>query len=148
MNSTSKMIVTVWLMSACAVFAGDARTKIKSVTTTATNAATTVSTTLDFTGYLESIIVDPPAGSPTGTVSIAYQPKLATASAVTLVSKAGLTTETVFRPRVDTTTTDGTANTGDTPTRFFLAGETITFSISSANVTSAVWNACFKWENK
>ena len=147
MKRLGLVIATVWLAS-LAAFASDARTKIKSVTTTATNAATAVSTTLDFTGYLESVIVDPPAGSPTGTVSISYQPKLSTASAVTLVSKAGLTTETVFRPRVDTTTTDGTANTNDDPARFFLAGEVITFSISSANVTSATWNAYFKWENK
>jgi len=141
------LFIAVWLM-ACAAFAADSKSEIVDVTTTATNAATLVTDTTSINGYLESVIVVPPAGTPTGTVSVAYQPRLSTASAVTLVSKAGLTAETVFRPRVDTTTTDGTANTNDPPTRFMLAGEDITVSISSANVTNATWNVIIKWEKK
>jgi hypothetical protein len=147
MRGAGICVLAVWL-SACAAYGADSRSKIVSVTTTATNAATTVSQTFSVNGYLESIIVDPPAGSPTGSVTIAYQPKLSTASAISLVAKTGLTAETVFRPRVDTTTIDGTANTGDDPEKFMLSGEVITFSVTDANVTSATWNVYFKWLNK
>ena len=140
------LIIAVGLL-ACSAFAADARTKIVTVTTTATNAATTVSATCDFTGYLESVIVVPPATN-TGNIAISYQPAASVASAITLVSKTGLAAETVYRPRVDSTTTDGTANTNDPPERFLLAGEVITTSLSSANVTSETWSVVFKWLKK
>lgn len=143
------LTIAAGLLAACVAFSSDIGTKTVSVTTTATNAATRVTGTFaDIVGEVESIWMDAPSGTPTGNVSVSYQPALSTLAPVVLATNSAMTADAVYRPRVDVTDNAGNSLTNDPPAKYTIRGETVTVAIDSANVTSQTWNVYFKWIKK
>ena len=97
---------------------------------------TSGSATLDVSGHLEAVYASVSDGASTGTVAVSYAPHIGS-TAVNLATNS-VTDEKVWRPAVDATDVAGAALTGDTPRRFALAGETVTFAVSGSP-TGLTW---------
>jgi len=136
MRKAIYIALAVGLVVCVSVFAEGLRTVRLSVNTGATAGGTD---TANVRGYVEQVLFDvPTAGGSTGTVTVSYQPDISTMAAITIATKTGLTADQVVRPRVDGTTTDGTANTNDPPERYPVAG-VLTFTVASARATNLTW---------
>jgi len=103
--------------------------------------ATAVSSAIG--GYIEEVQIEKPSGNQTGDVS------LATASGVTLVSKADTTANFLVWPRVNLTTAAGGAYGAGTNiwSRYLGYGEAFTFAVTNAQQTNAVWNCVIKYDD-
>lgn len=132
-------IMAIGLM-ACAIYAGDLAT-YRLVVTTAGNTYGSTNIVVK-NSYLEAIYVDAPAATTTGTVEITWQPDLATMSAVNLATNI-ITTDKIFRPRVDATGIDGSDLTSDPPVRYLVSG-TVTMTVTNASATNLTWQAIIK----
>jgi len=104
-------------------------------------------TSVAVSGYLEEVYFDVPSAGTTGTVSVAWSPTLATMDPVTVATSTALTADKIIRPRVDGTSTDGTALTGDPPGRY-LVGGTLTFAVTNASATNLQWTCIIKTSDK
>ena len=103
-----------------------------------TNTVTTIA------GYIDEIVLALPTGALTGTVSVvATQPM---GNTVTLASKE-ITATTLVRPRLDGTDTSAAALTSDPPGHYLSYGDTITATVTSANVTGKTWKVWIKWDD-
>ncbi len=109
-----------------------------------------VSVTNDIAECLINTITFDVIGVITGDLSVvkATSGLLSTLSDVTLASKAAVAADLIVRPRVDTTTTDGTANTGDPPVRYMLAGENLVFNVVNASGSNVTFKALIQYELK
>jgi len=130
------------LVASCAL------ARMDSVTVSvATGAATTGTGTTTIDGYVEAIVLDVPAGTVTGTYTVAWSPPESTVAAVTIGSGSAITADTWIRPRIDATTTDGTANTSDPPVRYAIPNNgVITVTITNASATNLTWKTLVIYE--
>jgi hypothetical protein len=131
-------------------FSWEIKTKEIEVTTGTTGTNSVSSTNSIEACYINTITFDVVTGSTTGDLSVvkATSGLLSTLSDVTLASKAAVASDLVVRPRVDTTTTDGTANTGDPPVRFMLAGENLVFTVVNGSESNTTFKALVQYEIK
>lgn len=128
------VILLALLCWASGVFAGEIASKrYEADFTTATQASNEVSTAIQVSGYLQQIDIIP-SGTFTSSVTITYTPL--EGSAVNIYTNAALTAQTILRPAVDRTTVDGSALTGDEPTRYLIDGGTLTISSTNVNQTA------------
>lgn len=97
---------------------------------------TSGSATMPLSGYVEAVYVSVSDGASTGTVTVSYAPH-AGGTAVNIATNS-VTDEKVWRPTVDRTDVAGADLTSDEPSRFALAGETVTFSVASSP-TGLTW---------
>ena len=134
------LLSTVGLM-ACVSLAEPPRAKIFQIVLTGAETADT-NTLQRLRGYVDEIHVSATDGDATGAVSVVYIPLDGVTPNVTLATNT-VTDAKVFRPRVDGTTTDGTANTEDPPERFSLAGETVQAFVRGS-ATQTTWTVTIK----
>lgn len=99
---------------------------------------TSGSASVALSGWVEAVYVGASDYASTGTVAVTYMP-LADTNAINIATGSAVGHK-VWMPRIDFTGVDGSALTSDPPGRFPLAGETLTFSISSSP-TGIVWRA-------
>ena len=112
-----------------------------------TGAATAGTNTTTISGYLDTIIIDIPAGSRTCDWDIVWSPPESTIGNVNLYTNDGITADTWVRPRVDATDIAAAALTGDPPVRFAIPERgLITVTVTNASATNLTWNAVFIWE--
>ena len=116
---------------------------LKIVLGTAT-AGTNSSTRIE--GYIEEIQVAVSDGVSTGSVIVAVQPSLSTVAAYNIATNA-VSDEKRWHPARDFTDINGAAVTGDEPRRYFLAGDTVKFSVTGSP-TNVTWTAYFKTNDR
>lgn len=132
MKYANYILAAVLMLSVCAY----AKPKQQTLTATCGTNTTASATAAGIEGYIEAVYVSVSDAASTGEVTVAYAP-LAGSTAVNIATNA-VTSEKVWRPRVDTTGVDGEALGSDSPVRFSLGGETVTFAVSDSP-TGLVW---------
>lgn len=116
------------------------------VTTTATNAATSVTVTNEnVRGLIYEIKLIPETANATGTVTVVADPLVGTFANVQLAAITNLSAETVVRPRLDSTDTLGSALTSDAPEMYALVAERLKMTVVNANKTSATFRVQVKY---
>ena len=118
-----------------------------SITSTATNAATTVYVTnSNVKGWIEEIVIDVVSAVTTGDLTIAVQPQLGTAE--TIYDKDKVAADLTIRPRLDGSDAAGSALTNDVPWRKTVVGDSIVLTYENCNATSRTVNVSIKYEKK
>lgn len=141
-------IIMAALCAACFAQASDQVWELTSHPTNSTYAVT--NSAKPFVGKLQEIAIYAPAGS-TGSVSIAIVDPFATAASFVIVTNAITSGYTVWHPRImpvalagatalTVTNVDGVAGC------YFVAGETVTATLSEATATNKVWKFRLKYE--
>lgn len=114
------------------------------VLTVSTGTNTTGTQSMRLNAYVDEIILDIPAGSVTGTLSVVSIP--AYGDHVILASNT-ISADKAIRVRLDGTDSAGTALTGDPPSRYMAAMENIRFTVTAADPTGVTWRACIKYDD-
>jgi len=93
-------------------------------------------------GYVEEVQMSVSDGAATGLCSVAIQPADSTVAAYNLATNT-VSDEKRFYPVRDNTDIAGTALTSDTPGRYFLIGDTVTFTVTGSS-TNKTWRCRIK----
>jgi archaellum component FlaF (FlaF/FlaG flagellin family) len=123
-----RLLISLWLMAGFAFAGADA--KVIEVQNTSSNAASVVSNTYKFSGYLESIHIDVEAAT-TQTVVIATADD-------TLLTATAVTADTTYRVRYPITDAAGAAvgTITNQATRHLLVQEPLTVTVTSTQPTT------------
>jgi len=124
---------------ACAASAGPVARTFKVTMGALANGTNTLA---EVRGYIDEVHVSVSDGASTGTVALTYAPLDGVTAAISVATGA-TTGSKVWRPRVDGTAVAGTALTSDPPSRFMLAGETLSMTVTGSP-TNVAWTATIK----
>ena len=123
-----------------------ARPRQQSVKVVLTGAAVYAgtNTTASVNGYIDEIVVSCSDGASTGVVAVTVSPLAGDAVSI---ATGTVTDEKRWRPRVDSTTVAGAANTGNDPIRFPVVGETINVEVTASESSNVTWRADIKYDD-